>query len=84
LWPPEGSDSIATLADIFPGGGHYPEYLLTKIWKHFMNSPWHNEVLVLQAAEKVPLIVIPNEVRNLSGFECPGKEGFLGTQRASE
>jgi hypothetical protein len=49
-----------------------------------MNSPWHNEVLVLQAAEKVPLIVIPNEVTNLSGFECPGKGGFLGTQRASE
>jgi len=26
----------------------------------------------------------PNEVRNLSGFECKEKEGFLGTQRASE
>jgi hypothetical protein len=26
----------------------------------------------------------PNEVRNLSGFECLEKEGFLGTQRASE
>ena len=38
----------------------------------------------LQFAEKAILIVIPNEVRNLSGFECEKKEGFLGTQRASE
>jgi len=30
------------------------------------------------------LIVIPNEVRNLSGFEFQGKERFLGAQRASE
>jgi hypothetical protein len=37
-----------------------------------------------QAVEKAPLIVIPNEVRNLSGFESSGKERFLGTQRASE
>jgi len=37
-----------------------------------------------QNAEKVPLIVIPNEVRNLSAFESQGKERFLGTQRASE
>jgi hypothetical protein len=39
---------------------------------------------VKQAAEKVHLIVIPNEVRNLSGIECKDKERFLGTQRASE
>jgi hypothetical protein len=26
----------------------------------------------------------PNEVRNLSGFECKEEEGFLGTKRASE
>jgi hypothetical protein len=50
---------MATPADIFPGGGRYPEYLLTKTGKHFTNSPWRNKVLVLQAAEKVPLIVIP-------------------------
>jgi hypothetical protein len=37
-----------------------------------------------QNAEKVPLIVIPNEVRNPSGFESQGKERFLGTQRAPE
>jgi hypothetical protein len=30
------------------------------------------------------LSVIPNEVRNLSGFENQEKEGFLGTLRASE
>jgi hypothetical protein len=38
-----------------------------------------------QAAEKVIYCVIPNEVRNLSFFDLkPGKERFLGTQRASE
>jgi hypothetical protein len=30
------------------------------------------------------LIVIPNEVRNLSGVEFKEKERFLGTRRASE
>jgi hypothetical protein len=34
--------------------------------------------------EKSLFAVIPNEVRNLSGFECKEKKGFLGTQRASE
>ena len=36
-----------------------------------------------QVAKKAVLIVIPNEVRNLSGFECEKKEGFPGTQHAS-
>jgi hypothetical protein len=30
------------------------------------------------------MIVIPNEVRNLSGSKSKKKERFLGTQRASE
>jgi len=30
------------------------------------------------------LVVIPNEVRNLSRCEGAEKEGFLGTQHASE
>ena len=34
--------------------------------------------------EKSIFAVIPNEVRNLPGFECKEEEGFLGTQRASE
>jgi hypothetical protein len=29
-------------------------------------------------------VVIPNAVRNLSGYERTEKEGFLGAQRASE
>ena len=33
---------------------------------------------------KSALSVIPNEVRNLSGFKSQEKERFLGTQRASE
>jgi hypothetical protein len=37
-----------------------------------------------QAAEKASYFVIPNEVRNLSGFQSEQKERFLGTQRASE
>jgi predicted polyphosphate/ATP-dependent NAD kinase len=41
-------------------------------------------MLTWTVAEKVPLIVIPNGVRNLSGFENQKKERFLGTQRASE
>jgi hypothetical protein len=47
-------------------------------------SCWRFDVAAEQAAEKVPLIVIPNQVRNLSGFDSKEKEGFLGTQRASE
>ncbi len=38
----------------------------------------------LASRGKSALSVIPNEVRNLSGFESQGKERFLGTQRASE
>jgi hypothetical protein len=34
--------------------------------------------------EKGLLLVIPNEVRNLSGVETQKKERFLGTQRAEE
>jgi hypothetical protein len=33
--------------------------------------------------QKESFVVIPNKARNLSGFEIK-KEGFLGTQRASE
>jgi hypothetical protein len=33
---------------------------------------------------KSALSVIPNEVRNISGFDCQEKERFLGAQRASE
>jgi hypothetical protein len=40
--------------------------------------------VALEAAEKVSYFVIPNEVRNLSGFYSQQKERFLGTQRASE
>jgi hypothetical protein len=32
----------------------------------------------------IKFVVIPSEVRNLSGFEIRKKEGFLGAQRASE
>src|ERR1700675_18499 len=35
------------------------------------------------ACGKSAMSVIPNEVRNLSGFESKEREGFLGTQRAS-
>jgi len=38
----------------------------------------------MSAAFARNMFVIPNEVRNLSGFECQKKERFLGTQRASE
>jgi hypothetical protein len=38
----------------------------------------------LAASEKALLIVIPNEVMNLSAFECLKKEEFLATERASE
>jgi hypothetical protein len=37
----------------------------------------------LTVCGKSAFTVIPNKVRNLSGFDCLEKEGFLGTQRAS-
>src|SRR4029077_14506077 len=38
--------------------------------------------LAKEAAEKVSYFVIPNEVRNLSGFKSQETERFLGTRRA--
>jgi hypothetical protein len=32
---------------------------------------------------EVAFVVIPNGVRNLSGFEIKAKEGFLGARRAA-
>jgi hypothetical protein len=40
--------------------------------------------MLKEAAEKASYFVIPNEVRNLSGFQSQQNERFLGTQRASE
>jgi hypothetical protein len=37
-----------------------------------------------EVVEKGSYFVIPNEVRNLSGFYSQQNERFLGTQRASE
>jgi len=42
------------------------------------------QCISLAGCGKVPMAVIPNEVRNLSGFENQKKEKFLGTQSASE
>jgi hypothetical protein len=42
------------------------------------------EEVEASACEQMFLLVIPNEVRNLSEFETHEKQGFLGTQRASE
>jgi hypothetical protein len=50
-------------------------------------KPPENDALSVTAeegAEKASYFVIPNEVRNLSGFKSQQKERFLGTQRASE
>jgi len=47
-------------------------------------SAQHSRLDGSSALGKSLFAVIPNEVRNLSGFECKEEEGFLGTQRASE